>query len=325
MKTGLVSAIVPTFNRAHLIPRAIESVLRQTYAPIELIVVDDGSSDATEAVVESLARKAKLHDIELRYLKKENGGCASARNRGIDSASGEFIAFLDSDDEWTPMAIQSLVGALEGGDADFVYSPNIEHIDDDFQFTSLPAAAERPVEFATEHYLTTRARPCSILYRRHVFAALRFDEQMRYNEDSDLLQRVALKFRAAYSPVVTGIVHHHAHNKSRNQIGLYRALLAGSDAILQHHPAFAQRLGSKAVERRRELVKGLVEALLIAGDVDEARRVAGDTNIGPLRLLLAWGVVFPIQWRSRVLERWQSERRKLVKLYRTIRPRRVAR
>ena len=93
----IVSVVIPTFNRAHLIMRALQSVLTQTFTAWETIVVDDGSTDDTETVVLSLG------DSRIRYCRQpENRGPAAARNRGMREAKGEFIAFLDSDDEWFP-------------------------------------------------------------------------------------------------------------------------------------------------------------------------------------------------------------------------------
>lgn len=90
-----VSVIIPTYNRAKIISRTIDSVLNQTYKDIEIIVVDDGSKDDTKEVLKKYKKKIK-------YVYKENGGVSSARNLGVKEASGDWIAFLDSDDEWTP-------------------------------------------------------------------------------------------------------------------------------------------------------------------------------------------------------------------------------
>jgi len=93
-KKGLVSTIIPVFNRPVLVVEAIESVLAQTYRPIEILVVDDGSTDNTLAVLQSLA---KAHD-EIRVFKQENAGPGVARELGRQNAEGEFIQYLDSDD-----------------------------------------------------------------------------------------------------------------------------------------------------------------------------------------------------------------------------------
>ena len=93
------SVVIPAYNEEALLPRAIESVLAQTYAPEEIIVVDDGSKDATAAVASSYS--------EVSCISKDNGGLAAARNTGIEAASYEYIAFLDSDDEWLPNYLEN--------------------------------------------------------------------------------------------------------------------------------------------------------------------------------------------------------------------------
>jgi len=103
-----VSVIIPTYNRAHLVGRAIRSVLNQTYQDFEIIVVDDGSTDNTEEVVKG------FNDDRIRYIwHDENRGGAAARNTGIKAAQGEYIAFLDSDDEWLPEKLEKQVKAFE--------------------------------------------------------------------------------------------------------------------------------------------------------------------------------------------------------------------
>ncbi len=95
--TPTISVIVPTYNRSLYIKRAILSVLQQTRSYDELIIVDDGSEDDTEKVIDRLK---KDHDASITYIYQNNSGPASARNRGIRESSGELIAFLDSDDHW---------------------------------------------------------------------------------------------------------------------------------------------------------------------------------------------------------------------------------
>jgi glycosyltransferase involved in cell wall biosynthesis len=102
----LVSAIIPTYNRESVIANAVESVLRQTYKNVEIIVVDDGSTDSTES------RLARYRD-RIQLVSQKNQGPAAARNRGIETARGEIVAFLDSDDLWDPRKLERQVAVLE--------------------------------------------------------------------------------------------------------------------------------------------------------------------------------------------------------------------
>ena len=100
----LVSTIIPVFNGERLLPEALDSVFRQDYRPIEVIVVDDGSTDGTSLVARSCP--------EVRYLYQSNQGLGAARNAGIAAACGEFIAFLDADDIWLPRKLSSQMNFL---------------------------------------------------------------------------------------------------------------------------------------------------------------------------------------------------------------------
>lgn len=104
----LVSIIIPTYNRAHIVPRAIQSALNQTYKNIEVIVVDDGSTDDTEVAVREIAQK----DARLRYFRySPNRGGNHARNIGLDNARGDYVTFLDSDDTYLPRKVEQQLSA----------------------------------------------------------------------------------------------------------------------------------------------------------------------------------------------------------------------
>jgi len=106
---GRVSVIIPAYNAAATIAATVASALGQTYGDLEVIVVDDGSTDSTAAIVADFARA----DPRLRLLRYPNGGQAIARNRGIAAAVGELITFLDADDQWTPEKVAEQVRALD--------------------------------------------------------------------------------------------------------------------------------------------------------------------------------------------------------------------
>ena len=125
LKKGLVSVIVPTFNRAGYILEAIDSILGQTYTDLELIIIDDGSTDATPDVVK------KINDSRVKYHRFDNSSSPGiARNRGIDMAKGEYLAFLDSDDTWVKEKLEKQVKFLNTHkDFFLVYSKCYHKID----------------------------------------------------------------------------------------------------------------------------------------------------------------------------------------------------
>ena len=106
--TALVSAIIPVYNCERYLAEAIESVLNQTYQPIEVIVINDGSTDDTEAV-------AKRFDSSIRYYAHPNKGLGATRNRGVELAQGHFIAFLDADDLWVADKIERQMAYFDDG------------------------------------------------------------------------------------------------------------------------------------------------------------------------------------------------------------------
>lgn len=123
MDNPAVSIIIPSFNRAGSLPRAIESVFTQSYRRIECIVVDDGSMDSTQQVLQSLAAKCP-NNVILRTLSQPNRGANSARNLGVANSTGDLIGFLDSDDYLLPNSVEARVNPfLSDPGLDYVYGP----------------------------------------------------------------------------------------------------------------------------------------------------------------------------------------------------------
>ncbi len=110
-EAGLVSVIVPTYNRADLIGESLDSVRQQIYRPIEILVVDDGSTDGTQQVVREFT-EATAGELRVRYVRQENQGAQVARNRGLIESRGEFIQFLDSDDMLHREKLSAQVSAM---------------------------------------------------------------------------------------------------------------------------------------------------------------------------------------------------------------------
>ena len=108
-RNPLISVIVPVYNVETLLPRCVDSILTQTYECLEVLLVDDGSTDASGEICEQFAKK----DTRIRVIHKENGGLSSARNAGLDVASGDYIGFVDSDDWIEPEMYAEMLALRE--------------------------------------------------------------------------------------------------------------------------------------------------------------------------------------------------------------------
>lgn len=194
-----VSIIVPAYNAARYLPAAISSVLSQTYADWELIVIDDGSTDETRSVVHSYSPKL---GAKLRYLHQSNRGVSAARNRGIREAQGEFVALLDADDVWLPTRLARGVALLDSSPRVGLVHSRLARIDSNgatVDYLTFPARYQAG-RIAVDLY-TRRANilsPTVLLRMRCLDDVGLFDETMHASEDRDLWFRIAERHEVAY-------------------------------------------------------------------------------------------------------------------------------
>jgi glycosyltransferase involved in cell wall biosynthesis len=197
----VVSVVLPTYNRAASICRAIRSVLDQTYRSFELVVVDDGSDDATPE------RVASLDDPRISCIRLDrNLGAAAARNAGIEASVGQFVAFQDSDDEWLPEKLACHMRAFEtcGADVGVVYSDMERvHRDGTCEYHRSPSVVRgRLIDPATGFYQVCNLGIQSTVIRRECLAAVgNFNEELRALEDLELFVRLSERFAFHHLPV----------------------------------------------------------------------------------------------------------------------------
>ena len=184
MRNPSVSVVIPTFERREQVGEAVASVLAQTRPDFELIVVDDGSTDGTEGALAGV-------DPRLRYLRQEHAGVAPARNRGIDAATGEIVAFLDSDNLWLPdhLAVVTELLARHPEAVAVSTCPRFE------LNGRAPLDEARVVDLLPRHTLGTPVGyvSCVAVRRTELVAVGGFDEELEVWEDSDLLLRLAMR------------------------------------------------------------------------------------------------------------------------------------
>jgi glycosyltransferase involved in cell wall biosynthesis len=183
----LVSVILPTFNRATWVREAIASVLAQTYVHLELIVVDDGSHDATPEVVQA-------YGDELRYIWQAHVGVSAARNRGVAASRGALVAFLDSDDLWLPQKIAAQVTRLQQQpEAQACYTDEI-WIRHGVRVNARQIHQKRDGWLFEPSLPRCIISPSSIMLRRTLWDQLGgFDERLPACEDYDLWLRLTLR------------------------------------------------------------------------------------------------------------------------------------
>lgn len=190
----LVSVIIPSYNRARFVVKAIDSVLAQTYGNREIIVVDSSTDDTAEVL--------KPYMDRIRYLYQKRAGISAARNLGIREARGEWVALLDSDDEWTPRRLEAAVDAVQARPDLVAHFTNmsIEMPGRDpvnlFQLRQLPRRGEGPWVLETPLVEQLRHQFCfssnSFVSRKAVLDAGLFDETLTLHEDLDLFLRLAV-------------------------------------------------------------------------------------------------------------------------------------
>jgi len=193
-----VSVIIPTYNRQKLLPKAIKSVLNQTFKNFELIIVDDGSTDNTKEIIKEFQKR----DPRIKYIWQENFGApAGPKNTGIKNSKGEYIAFLDDDDEWLPEKLEKQIELFEDN-IGFV-GCNILIVDQISQLLKKFKMPEYPYKIFFEKLLGGDFTFTSsiVVVKREVLDEFGFfDENLKFGDDWDLWLRISKKYRFAFVP-----------------------------------------------------------------------------------------------------------------------------
>ena len=233
----LVSVIIPAYNRALLIAQTLASVREQTFKDYEIIVVDDGSTDATAQVVAGFG-------CGVKYIFKQNGGQASARNVGIQNTTGEFIAFLDSDDLWLPDKLAKQLACLKKTNRQWIYcdAEAFDHVTGKL-LDRFSRIGHRPQQdFIARQLICGNFIPSPTpVVRRIVFDHVgRFDEssEMRsIGEDWEMWLRIAARYEIAYVPEV--LARYRVHSGSGTCRFDPLAVLSSRMMVVKRAVAFA--------------------------------------------------------------------------------------
>ena len=187
-----ISVVIPTYNRIELLKRSIDSVINQTIKPSEIIIVDDGSNDGTEAMVK------KKYD-SLKLIKQKNKGVSAARNSGIKASSGEWICFLDSDDEWKNDKLEKQITAVaNNSDYKFFHSNEI-WIKNGKRINQKKKHKKYGGDIFKKCLDMCRISPSSVLIDKNIFEEIGFfNENLVVCEDYELWLRICDKYEVFF-------------------------------------------------------------------------------------------------------------------------------
>ena len=237
-----ISAVIPAYNSADFIADAIASIVKQTHPVDEIIIVDDGSADNTEQVVQGIFGA-------IRYYKQANQGPSAARNQGVKMAGGDWIAFLDADDQWTPDKIEKQLAALArypelqliAGDMAEIDSQNRlltpSVLDKHQLLQDFRQLGGQPMPHALTALLRKNFIPTgTVLVRRDVvLAAGLFNESIRFGEDLELWAKIAARHAITCLPQILMLRRLHGNNATqltgRMLADLVKVMQSLSDAI----------------------------------------------------------------------------------------------
>jgi glycosyltransferase involved in cell wall biosynthesis len=239
--TPLISVIMPVYNACRInrlfLLRALESIAKQTYRNLELVIVDDGSTDDTRQVCEDFL--SRHPGLRAQYLSKPNGGQSAARNFGAKACSGEYVGFLDQDDEWYENKLEQVVPWLSHPGIDVLYTDSdVIDGDDNVTLSSIhvkhkygwphPKSVIEDVLFKDIFVM-----PGLMTIKKSSFEAVAgFDENLSGYEDDDLFLRLFEKFKVFYLPVPTlrwrmyGDNYSFSHRMLTSRIYFWKKLLA---------------------------------------------------------------------------------------------------
>lgn len=241
----LVSVIIPTFNRPSLLDRAIKSAINQTYKNLEIIIIDDGSTEDIKKVVDS------FHDNRITFLRHDtNKGVAAARNTGIKHSKGEYVAFLDSDDEWFERKIELQLSDLKRKGEEYLASYcKRESYDDEMEKMvkySLPGRDGNQLEHLLFECFISLS---SVVVERRCFDQVgSFDEEMRQAEDWEMWIRLSRFFSFAYVDDILVRCHRHRSGRLSDTLDMNAPIYFARiynvhfDVFKKHRKAHAQFL-----------------------------------------------------------------------------------
>ncbi len=267
-----VSVIMPAYNVAPYVGAAVESACAQTFGDLEVLVVDDGSTDATAEIVAAISRR----DPRVRLLRKSNGGISTARNLALNAATGRYLALLDSDDTWDPEYLEAQVALLDGRPEVAVVTGNARFLGSRLDGQpARPWPDPRPEPDLSSILADEESIFIMSIFRCEVFERIGgFDESMRTNEDYDYWLRAAIAgFRFARNDRPLGHYRRRDDSLSATEERMVRGILR---VYRKTAPSLADRPHERRILERQidkfevQLLRLEIGAAIAASDLARA-------------------------------------------------------
>lgn len=296
----LVSIVIPVYNGSNYMREAIDSALAQTYPNLEIIVVNDGSSDGGET-----ERIALSYGDKIRYIHKPNGGVSSALNVGIQAMNGEYLSWLSHDDVYTPTKVESQIRLLEElTDPRAIAFCSTQQIDRDSAPMGSPSGYDLPVrqsipwERALSHIIDHSCNGCALLIPRHAFDACGgFHEGLRYSQDFLMWMRFFLaKYTLVYDreALVLSRVHPQQVTQTRKDLFAHDSRVVAEILAPELEKVSSKEQNFLYTFAATNAIHSCEDAVRIC---EEYGRTAGLMTAGKrfrLKLLCAYGRIRPL-------------------------------
>lgn len=258
MGENMVSVIIPTYNSKDYICDAIDSVLMQTYKNLEIIIVDDGSTDSTKL-------QLKKYGGKIKYFFQQNKGPSSARNVGIKKSIGEYIVFLDSDDIWDKSFLEKMISFFEADrNLDFAFSDCynfgkngiisksfLEKIGffNDFSILANKEMGFRLDKNILEYFIFKKFLvPSTVIIKKKCLEEVEyFDEELRYGEIWNIFFKLLYRFNAGFynSSLVGYRIHDKNTSKLIDQQYALKSIIVGTKKVMQKYPSLTHKIKNK--------------------------------------------------------------------------------
>lgn len=247
----LVSVIMPAYNSEKYIGKSIESVLAQDYEKFELIIVDDGSKDGTKSIAEQYAK----NDIRIKLLEQANQGVSVARNKGLDTATGEYVAFLDSDDLWDADNLSVMVQAAECTKSGLICAGfDIINADDTLETVNLVYKDGELMDFVTSNSeIRFFFWIGSVIIRRDILEKyyIRFDEGIAIMEDIGFYIKI---FAVTNLKSVHRVMAHYCKHENSATTAAYNPhKWEGSVEIFRHAEEYIKKYRLEWIEKYQKI------------------------------------------------------------------------